>query len=73
MPTDPFNTLQKGRFTLEKINKNSNLFSHDELIDSISHAKTSPNYQTLKLVLLSLETILQSQKQMMRELQGLKK
>lgn len=72
MPTD-FDKLPPGKMPLEKITRRPELFDHDELINSISQSKFNPSYQTLKLVLLCLETILVSQKQMIREIQELKR
>jgi len=71
--SDPFTQLQKGKFPLEKITKHAETLDLDEAANSISQAKTSPNYATLKLVLCSLETILVTQKQLLREVEELKR
>ena len=71
--TDPFTTLQKGKFSIQKITKNAELLDLDESINSINQTKKNPSYITLKNVLCALESVLISQKQIMRELQELKK
>lgn len=71
--TDPFNTIQKGKFPIEKITKNPELLDLEESINSINQTKKNPSYITLKAVLCALESVLISQKQIMRELQELKK
>lgn len=73
MPQDVFTQTQKGKFTLEKVTKHAETLDLDEAANSISNAKTSPNYVTLKLVLCSLETILVTQKEILRKLEELGK
>lgn len=79
MPTDPFNQTQKGKLSFEQVAKNPETLSLDEAIHSISTSKQSPNYQTLRAVLLGLECVLleqkkmiESQKQILRKMEELK-